>query len=236
VGVLFRGYGATLAREIPGTSIWIGVYEALVQQAAARGRPREELTNMEIIGFGSIAGMLYWAIPFPVDTVKTSMQAGVTPANGAVPGFLDTARALYARGGIGAFYRGLAPSIVRAAPASAAILFCSESIQRSLDEVFPPNATTVEAWQGDDSRIRSNNDTDSRAGTRSAATGSSSAHHSPDHSNSMAAVEPSVAAMYALLQATVNLSSVWSLWSAERPRRGKQADDDESQSPWRGAR
>lgn len=232
-GVLFRGYGATLAREIPGTSIWIGVYEALVQEAANRGRAREDLSSVEIIGFGSIAGMLYWAIPFPVDTVKTSMQAGVTPRNGAVPGFIETAQALYARGGIGAFYRGLTPSIVRAAPASAAILFCSELTQRSLDDVFPPHATTVQEWQDDDGRD-DGREHSSRIAGGSAVQGAPSGS---GHRSNMAVLEPSDA-IHHVMRAAVAASNIWSLWfhdAASHRKRGKDSSDD-SESPWRGAR
>ncbi len=238
VGVLFRGYGATLAREIPGTSIWIGVYEALVHEAANRGKAREDLSNAEIIAFGSVAGMLYWALPFPVDTVKTSMQAGATPRSGAVPGFIETAQSLYARGGVGAFYRGLAPSIVRAAPASAAILFCSELTQRSLDNVFPPHATTVQEWQSDDSRIqREDSGHGSAKGGQRAATGSapSRSQRSPEHQNSMAVLEPADLLQQGM-RAALNASSMWSLWFTDAsPNKSKNKNDD-SESPWRGAR
>ena len=145
VRVLYKAHTATLIREIAGTAVWLGVYENCLHMMAGGSRSRAELTHLEVIAAGSIAGVWYWALPFPIDTVKTVMQTeavSTTPA-----GIVSTARAIYARGGIRAFYRGLLPSLVRGAPGSAAILYTTELTLRMLDGVFPPNGTSMREWQ-----------------------------------------------------------------------------------------
>ena len=153
VGVLFRGHAATLAREIPGTAVWLGTYETLVNLAASDGRLRSELSHVELIGAGAAAGVAYWAIPFPIDTVKTVMQAA-SPTAGTPPSMLQTAAAVYKAGGLRGFYRGLLPSLVRGAPGSAAILYTTELIQRMLDTALPPGGTTIGEWKGEDEGAR----------------------------------------------------------------------------------
>ena len=53
---------------------------------------------------------------FPFDSVKTHMQTGDERTK---IGFIQAAKAMYAQGGIRAFYRGYGVCILRAAPANA---------------------------------------------------------------------------------------------------------------------
>merc|ERR1711871_876977 len=61
---------------------------------------------------GAVAGVMCWVPVYPIDVVKTNIQA----ADGALgdSGFLGTAREIWQAGGVGAFYDGLGPKVLRA--------------------------------------------------------------------------------------------------------------------------
>lgn len=61
---------------------------------------------------GAASGCAGWMAIYPVDVVKTRLQAGFSTS------FWECARASYAREGAGVFFRGLGVSLVRAAPVS----------------------------------------------------------------------------------------------------------------------
>jgi solute carrier family 25 carnitine/acylcarnitine transporter 20/29 len=68
---------------------------------------------------GAGAGVAYWCCALPFDTLKARMMAcadGLRPR----PTLRATAAAVYAEGGLRAFWRGLAPALLRAVPTNAA--------------------------------------------------------------------------------------------------------------------
>ncbi|KAH8077559.1 hypothetical protein JL720_9940 [Aureococcus anophagefferens] len=77
--------------------------------------------------------MAYWAVPYPVDTVKSSIVAGThgLPA-GVPPTLANVAKKLYADGGLRALYRGCPLTVARAAPGNAILFTVCEAVQRRL--------------------------------------------------------------------------------------------------------
>ncbi|GAA6026194.1 hypothetical protein JCM10207_008769, partial [Rhodosporidiobolus poonsookiae] len=53
-------------------------------------------------------------------------------ANPRYKGWFDTARGIYAEGGVRAFYRGFIPGILRAFPTNASALFVWEGVMRAM--------------------------------------------------------------------------------------------------------
>ena len=65
-GLAFRGMDATIAREIPGYSLYFAGYFSLMHSSLG-----EELGSIGPVVMGALAGMLSWLIVFPLDVCKT---------------------------------------------------------------------------------------------------------------------------------------------------------------------
>jgi len=68
-GLLTRGFGLTLAREVPSNAIYFVVYGLLMQTAT-----KDTLGIMASMVCGAISGMACWIPVYPIDVVKTRMQ------------------------------------------------------------------------------------------------------------------------------------------------------------------
>lgn len=120
-GLLGRGLGPTLAREVPSYAIYFSTYGLLVQQLDVS----QMLGASAPLVFGALAGMACWLPVYPIDVVKTLVQNtegdnsnNSDSSSGAVvttpPSTMATAKQLYEEGGIGAFFDGLTPKMLRA--------------------------------------------------------------------------------------------------------------------------
>ena len=116
---LFKGFNATLSREMLGNAFWFGVYESSQRAFASRlGVDREHVPlYCKAVG-GGLAGMAYWAVPYPFDTLKSIQQ---TDSRYSGWSMRKVARTVYAETGIRALYTGLPITLVRAAPAHALV-------------------------------------------------------------------------------------------------------------------
>jgi len=131
-GLLGRGLGPTLAREVPSYAIYFVVYGILSQSYLAK----------EIIGpnfspliFGAISGMACWLPVYPIDVVKTLIQNsdGQEDENGnRSDDAITVTKMLYEKGGIGAFFDGLTPKMIRAAVNHSVTFFVYDLVMRTL--------------------------------------------------------------------------------------------------------
>ena len=126
-GLFFRGLVATLLREIPAYIFYFTSYEyastALLPGGSLAGLLPPSI--VPVVG-GAVAGVMCWVPIYPIDVVKTNMQAG----DGAVgdSGFVGTAREIFDAGGLGAFYDGLGPKVLRAVVNHAVTFYVYELI------------------------------------------------------------------------------------------------------------
>ncbi|KAJ1643948.1 mitochondrial ornithine carrier protein [Coemansia asiatica] len=147
VAGLYRGIGPTVARETLGVGFWFGAYEVVCRQIlASRRRSKDDpLPPKDVLGPGSIilaggcAGIAYNITSYPIDVVKSFIQTSDVRSAGSAqpaaaaessPTIASTIRAVYSRGGIPAFYRGLGITLLRAFPANAAMFMTYEYLSR----------------------------------------------------------------------------------------------------------
>lgn len=86
------------------------------------GGGSSDLGPMQLLAAGGMAGIFAQITQLPMDTVKTRMQSQ-SDANPIYRSTLDCYRKTYAEGGLGAFYKGLGPVLLRAFPANAMTFF-----------------------------------------------------------------------------------------------------------------
>jgi len=118
VASLFTGLGATLARDVPSFGVYFLSYEAIKRTAAERDLPT---TVTQVLG-GGVAGMVAWAVTYPIDVVKTIVQThGVLHPTEPPLGMLPCATANYQRHGLRFFFHGCLPTLFRAFPVNASV-------------------------------------------------------------------------------------------------------------------
>lgn len=131
VQALWRGNLSTLAREVPGNMAWFGVYEGvmrLVQTARQDARKKDVPLYWSALA-GSGAGVAYWAVPFPADTVKSKIQ---TDSRFSQASFATVFRTVVKEEGVAGLYRGCGITCLRAVPSHALIFYVYEMADRFL--------------------------------------------------------------------------------------------------------
>ncbi|MCO5602383.1 hypothetical protein L7F22_056514 [Adiantum nelumboides] len=147
---LYAGLAPTLIEIVPYAGIQFGSYDTFKQLAKGWNRKwvqgsAEELSRVQLFGCGLAAGITAKVCCHPLDVVKKRFQVGGLkrhPRYGAIVeeiaqrNVLDTAKKILEVEGIAGLYKGLYPSLVKAAPASAITFvvyeILSEWLQSSL--------------------------------------------------------------------------------------------------------
>lgn len=116
---IYRGWSATLFREVPGYGLYFWAYE---QSKQRMGTP----TPFKSFVTGSISGVTAWIIIYPSDPVKTIMQDQNVGARVAV-------KKIWNQYGIRGFYRGYVWGLARAAILHGGVFLGYESALRVLN-------------------------------------------------------------------------------------------------------
>jgi len=136
---LFKGHTGTMVRETFGNMAWFGVYEGLCKILTPIGKRREELGLWAKATAGAAAGVVFWAVPFPADVVKSCMQTMTTETNNKSPGFFQVFGHIMRTQGVRALYKGFGVTALRAAPCNGAIFVCYETVLQYLNNNFKRN-------------------------------------------------------------------------------------------------
>ena len=130
---LFKGQCVTFLREATGYGVYFLAYEKLIQREMnVKGIRRDQISPMNAVLYGATAGyavsirrdsvfsllnyrLQLWAVIYPIDMIKSRMQTdGFTPSTGQkYTSARDCVRKVWRTEGIGAFTRGLGPTLIR---------------------------------------------------------------------------------------------------------------------------
>lgn len=113
---VFRGSLATFARDGPGSAAYFASYEIIKKNLTpkkADGSPGD-MSIAAVVTAGGMAGVAMWTLVFPLDTIKSTLQATEGSNVSTV------VKTIHARGGLKAFFPGLGPALLRSFPANAA--------------------------------------------------------------------------------------------------------------------
>ncbi|KAK3151339.1 hypothetical protein QOZ80_3AG0244640 [Eleusine coracana subsp. coracana] len=97
---------------------------------------------------GSVAGVVEHTAMFPVDTLKTHMQAGAPPCRPVLSLRAALRNAVAGEGGVLALYRGLPAMVFGAGPAHAVYFSVYELAKSGLTERLGPNNPVAHAGSG----------------------------------------------------------------------------------------
>ncbi len=72
---------------------------------------------LALLSFGSVSGSVGATTVYPLNLIRTRLQARVHSSSATYDGFWDAARKTYVREGFSGFYRGLVPTLAKVVPA-----------------------------------------------------------------------------------------------------------------------
>ncbi|CAO1621932.1 unnamed protein product [Parajaminaea phylloscopi] len=132
---LYRGFGITCLRDL-GYGPYFVCYEVFnrlllsLHQASPidGGDGMTRLSNIELATSGALAGVIAWLSTFPIDCVKTPVQASSDTDATITRATRDTWR----QGGYKAFWRGVGPTVLRAIPVNATLFVVYEATKEAL--------------------------------------------------------------------------------------------------------
>ncbi|OAA64701.1 mitochondrial carrier protein [Niveomyces insectorum RCEF 264] len=132
---LYRGQVVTVWREAQAYGVWFLTFEWLMNADARRnGIARTDVPQYKVAFYGGLAGEALWLSSYPFDVVKSKMQT-----DALAPGDQQyrTMRACFAQiwrtEGMRGFWRGLAPTLLRAMPVSAGTFAVVEATMRAIN-------------------------------------------------------------------------------------------------------
>ena len=129
---LYQGLPITALRDIAGYPFYFGPYELMITCFTPAGESRQKVDAPRLILAGGLAGTVSWTVIFPLDVVKSRLQADGVNGNFRYSGILDCIIKSYREGGFGVFTRGLWPTVIRGFPTNAAIFLVYEFVMRAL--------------------------------------------------------------------------------------------------------
>ncbi|KAI9511129.1 mitochondrial carrier domain-containing protein [Russula earlei] len=135
---IYKGQGVTFLREAMGYGAYFLAYEKLVQrEMALYGIRRDQISPGSAILYGAAAGYALWAVIYPIDVVKSRIQTdGFSPSDGQkYRSALHCVRTVWRTEGIGAFTRGLVPTLIRSPFANGATFLGFEMASRLLSSI-----------------------------------------------------------------------------------------------------
>ncbi|XP_042800215.1 mitochondrial basic amino acids transporter isoform X1 [Panthera leo] len=113
-----RGMASTLLRETPSFGVYFLSYDVLTRALGCE--PGDRLLVPKLLLAGGTSGIVSWLSTYPVDVVKSRLQADGVRGAPRYGGFVDCVRQSYRAEGWRVFTRGLASTLLRAFPVNAA--------------------------------------------------------------------------------------------------------------------
>lgn len=129
---LYKGTGATLLRDIPGTVAYFGTYELTkreLMKIQGIDPNNGQLSLTAVLFAGGFAGMACWGVGIPADVLKSRLQ---TAPEGKYSGIYDVYKTLIKEEGYAGLFKGMRPALIRAFPANAACFLGVEVAKKML--------------------------------------------------------------------------------------------------------
>ncbi|KAK4267457.1 hypothetical protein QN277_024235 [Acacia crassicarpa] len=128
---IYRGLGVTMLRDAPAHGFYFWTYEYMREQLhpGCRKSGQESLNTMLIAG--GLAGVASWVCCYPLDVIKTRLQAQ-TPSSVKYRGIFDCLKKSVKEEGYSVLWRGLGTAVARAFVVNGAIFAAYEISLRCL--------------------------------------------------------------------------------------------------------
>ncbi|XP_064784728.1 mitochondrial basic amino acids transporter-like isoform X1 [Oncorhynchus masou masou] len=112
-----RGMVTTLVRETPGFGIYFLTYDVLTRSLGCE--PDDPYMILKLLFAGGMSGISSWISTYPVDVIKSRLQADGVGGHNKYNGIADCVRQSLKREGWRVFTHGLTSTLLRAFPVNA---------------------------------------------------------------------------------------------------------------------
>lgn len=129
---LYRGYTSTIIRDMQGYGWFFLGYEGTTYLLAGPGHSKADLHYWQVLVAGVMAGFGLWGSMFPIDTVKSKMQAD-NLANKTYSTSMDCVKKTIAAEGQTGLWRGFSAAMYRAIPVNAGIFAAVEGTRQVIN-------------------------------------------------------------------------------------------------------
>ena len=117
---VYRGTAVTLLREANAYGAWFAAFEYMMNKDAERNNiRRDEISTPKVALYGGLAGEALWLWSYPFDVIKSKMQTDGFGETQRYKTMRDCFAQTYKAEGLGGFWRGIGPTLLRAMPVSA---------------------------------------------------------------------------------------------------------------------
>ncbi len=117
---LYRGQAVTLYREAQAYGVWFLTFEYLMNRDMQRNNvKREQISSTKVAFYGGLAGEALWIASYPFDVIKSKMQSDGFGKEMKYTTMRDAFRQTWVKEGMGGFWKGVGPTLLRAMPVSA---------------------------------------------------------------------------------------------------------------------
>lgn len=128
---VYRGTAVTFMREAQAYGVWFTTFEYLMNLDAARNNiKREDISTLKVAAYGGLAGEMLWISSYPFDVIKSKMQSDGFGKDMKYTSMRDCFAKTHRLEGLGGFWRGLGPTLLRAMPVSAGTFVTVELMTR----------------------------------------------------------------------------------------------------------
>nr|GMC71684.1 calcium-binding mitochondrial carrier protein SCaMC-2-B-like [Ipomoea batatas]GMC75107.1 calcium-binding mitochondrial carrier protein SCaMC-2-B-like [Ipomoea batatas] len=129
----YRGIVPSLLGIIPYAGIDLAAYDALKNFAKTYILQDSEPGPLVQLGSGTISGALGATCVYPLQVVRTRMQAQPTHTSTAYKGMFDVFLRTFRHEGLRGFYKGLFPNLLKVVPAASITYLVYENMKKTLD-------------------------------------------------------------------------------------------------------
>jgi solute carrier family 25 carnitine/acylcarnitine transporter 20/29 len=135
LGGIFKGFWLTTFRDVIGDGVYFAVYQAAPRWFYKDMENTENRSYFVIMMAGGLSGVVGWTAIYPIDTVKSRIQADsvVNPKyKGAFDCFFQTIK----QDGVGQLFKGYFTCVLRAFPLNMAFILGFEYTMKFLGRDF----------------------------------------------------------------------------------------------------
>ncbi|XP_062008349.1 mitochondrial arginine transporter BAC2-like [Rosa rugosa] len=129
---LYRGLGITILRDAPAHGLYFWTYEYMREQLHPDCRKTGEESVQTMLVAGGLAGVASWICCYPLDVVKTRLQAQSAYPPPKYTGIVDCFRKSVREDGLAVLWRGLGTAVLRAFLVNGAVFAAYEIALRCL--------------------------------------------------------------------------------------------------------
>ncbi|KAL5431951.1 hypothetical protein PMIN07_008810 [Paraphaeosphaeria minitans] len=131
---VYRGTAVTFLREANAYGAWFAAFEFMMNKDAERNHiKRDEISTAKVALYGGLAGEALWLWSYPFDVIKSKMQTDGFGETQKYKSMRDCFAQTLRAEGLGGFWRGIGPTLLRAMPVSAGTFATVELTMRFIN-------------------------------------------------------------------------------------------------------